>query len=262
MDTTETTLYSAIVLSAIVIGTVLLYFGFTVYHGQLKHFKMLTKNLLAEMEVMERERTRIASDLHDELGPLLAMTKIQLEQLEPQTDIERQRHNSAVQNLLLLMHRSGEIARNLMPKILLTKGLQTALEDFVEQFNDVSSIKMELSYRLVSKPTSFYALQIYRIVQELIYNAVKHSEANHLHVELREYKRKLYLFYTDDGKGIDEQQPQATKNGLGLGSLENRAYLLGGKMNRGKPEKKGTAFLFEIPIQTYDEGNNQHYRSR
>ena len=90
MDTSETTLYSAIVLSAIVIGTVLIYFGFAVYQGQLKHFKMLSKNLLAEMEVMERERTRIAKDMHDELGPLLAMTKIQVEQLEPHNEIEQQ----------------------------------------------------------------------------------------------------------------------------------------------------------------------------
>lgn len=262
MDTTETSLYSAIVLSAVVIGTVLVYFGFAVHHGQLKHFKLLTRNLLAEMEVMERERTRIASDMHDELGPLMAMTKIQLEQLEPQTETERQRHASAVQNLLVLMHRSGEIARNLTPKILLTKGLQTALADFVEQFNDISPTRMELNYRLVSKPTSFYSLQIYRIVQELIYNAVKHSEAATLHIELREIKQKLYLFYKDDGKGTDIRRAQQTGTGLGLNSLQNRAYLLGGKMSQVKTKQKGTEFLFEIPIQIHDERSNQHYRGR
>lgn len=260
MDTIETTLYSAIVLSATVIFTVLLYFGFAVYQGQRKHFRMLTKNLLAELEVMERERTRIASDLHDELGPLLAMTKFQLEQLEPGNEVERQRHSSAVQNLLQLMHRSGEIARNLTPSVLLRKGLRIALEDFVEQFNDVSSIRMVLNYRLECQLSSFYALQIYRIVQELVYNAVKHSEASELRIELRMYKRKLYLFYTDDGKGIDAQ-PQGTGGGLGLGSLQNRAFLLGGKMNRSKSNTRGTEFLFEIPIQLYHERSDPHHHS-
>ncbi|WP_164972686.1 sensor histidine kinase [Lacibacter luteus] len=223
---------------------------------------MLTRNLLAEMEVMERERTRIASDLHDELGPLLAMTKIQLEQLQPQTDTEKQRHANAVQNLVTLMHRSGEIARNLTPKVLLTKGLQTALADFVEQFSEVSKMKMKLNYRLVSKPSSFYALQIFRIVQELVYNAVKHSEAENLHIELREYKRKLYLFYTDDGKGIERLKATIDGTRLGLNSLQNRAYLLGGKMKQLQPQIRGTEFLFELPIQIYDERKDPHHRSR
>jgi two-component system, NarL family, sensor kinase len=257
MDTTETTLYTAILIVSIVLGTVLFYFAFSMYRGRVKHYRILTKQLLAEMDVLERERTRIATDLHDDLGPMLAVTKINLEQLEPTNATEQQRHSTAVRTLLTLTNRLGEIAKNLTPAILKSKGLQVALEEFIEQFNEVSDMQLKLEYMIKRKPNMFYALHIYRIVQELVHNAVKHSCAQHVLIQLKEHKQKLYIFYTDDGKGLDSAHKENQQTGLGLGSLQNRANLLGGKMTRTQTKTKGTDLVFELPLNKNDEKRNQ-----
>lgn len=247
MDTTETNIYTAVVTSAFVICFVLLYFAVILYRGRIKYFRLLAKQLLAEMDVLERERTRIARDLHDDIGPMLAVTKIQLEQLLPSSVTKENRPVPVLQNLVTITERLGEIALNLTPKLLQRKGLETALNDFVDQFSTASGIAMQLDYHVKSRISAEYALHIYRIVQELIHNAVKHSEASHVHIQLKEHKQKLYLFYTDNGKGFDVSMKQDRTTGLGLGSLQNRALLLGGKMTRTK--SKGTDYVFEIPIR-------------
>ncbi len=262
MDTTETTLYTAILIATIVIGTVLFYFAFSMYRGRVKHYRLLTKQLLAEMDVLERERTRIATDLHDDLGPMLAVTKIHIDQIEPISATEQQRHSLAVENILTLTNRLGEIAKNLTPAILKSKGLQIALEEFVDQFDEVSNMNIKLEYMIKRTPNSFYALHIYRIVQELVHNAVKHSAAQHVLIQLKERKQKLYIFYTDDGKGIETANKENQQTGLGLGSLQNRANLLGGKMTRTQTKTKGTDFVFELPLNKNDEQTNQDRISR
>lgn len=248
MDTTEKTLYTAILISAAIIGFVLFYFAYTVYKGRMNYFRMLARNLVAEMEVLERERTRMARDLHDELGPLLAVTKIQIEQAEVEHEPTRQKLKSAAGNIVRLMERSGEIARNLTPRILIDKGLKIALEDFIEQYNTAGTIEIKLVYRIQKELQDFYALQLYRIVQELVHNAVKHSGGSMAEIHLKEYRKKLYLFYTDNGKGLDTSLLTKERAGLGLSSLQNRAALLGGKMTIHKPKKKGTDIVFEIPL--------------
>lgn len=248
MDTTEKTLYTAILISAGIIGFVLFYFAYTVYKGRMNYFRMLARNLVAEMEVLERERTRMARDLHDELGPLLAVTKIQIEQAEVEHAATQQKLKSAAANILKVMERSGEIARNLTPRILTDKGLRIALEDFIEQFNEAGTMKIKLVYCVQQELKEFYALQLYRIVQELVHNAVKHSGGSAVEIFLKEYRKKVYLIYTDNGKGLDASLFTKECAGLGLSSLQNRAALLGGKMTIHKPQRKGTELVFEIPL--------------
>jgi signal transduction histidine kinase len=90
-------------------------------------------------------------------------------------------------------------------------------------------------------------LQIYRIVQELVHNTVKHSGGTELFVQLFERKKKIYLYYKDNGKGIQNDSAEKS-DGLGLGSLQNRAAMLGGSMTYNSFNETGTEYFFEIPL--------------
>lgn len=261
MDTIETTIYTAVLITAIVIGAILIYFAVTIFRSHRKYFKMLRRQFLAEMELLEKERNRIAKDLHDELGPLLTVARMNIETAEGVSAEDRKHLEKAREEILSLNERFAEIAKNLTPRSLVSKGLQTALEDFFDQCKEVSPIKMELIYAINSRVYINTSLQVFRMVQEMLHNAMKHSEASELTVQLKERKGKIYLFYRDDGKGID---PGTIRNqtGIGLGSLQSRAEMLGGKMIPLTGSKKGTEYLFEIPLIISDETTDTHSTGR
>lgn len=255
MDTTETTLYYAVLITGIVLGTILFYFAITIYRSHNKHFRLLRKHVLSEIELLEKERTRIAHDLHDEIGPLLTISQIQVSTASGAT-VKDNAHLLKAATAIDQMHeRFAEIAQNLTPKALVTKGLQTALADIIDQYREVSSIDIQFGYKLSSTLTNVYALHIYRIVQELIHNSVKHSGASTILLQLAERKQTLYLLYRDNGKGMSLNRKEAA--GLGLGSLKSRAVLLGGKMKSSSSSKKGTEYFFELPISSLYERTDQ-----
>lgn len=253
MDTNETRIFTAVLIAAIVIGGFIIYFTWTTVRNHRKYFRMLKRNFLEEMEILERERTRIAQDLHDELGPLLAVTKIQIESAKGITTEDQHYLASASRNIEELSDRFSGIAKNLTPRVIVSKGLELALTDFFEQFKGVGTIRMSLEYRIRSSVFIHTSMQLYRIVQELVHNAVKHSGATELLVKLLERKRKIYLYYKDNGRGIRNNKGEPG-DGLGLNSLQNRAYMLGGTMHYNYYGESGTEYFFEIPlIQNQDE---------
>ena len=248
MDTFETTIYTAVLITGIIIGSIIIYFAITMFRNHRRHFRLLSEQFQEEMELLEKERTRIARDLHDELGPLLSVTQTHIDAVTNPDKLEQEHLQKASRNIAVLHERFSGIARNLMPKVLIRKGLQTALADFIEDYSEVTTIKIQLHYKARNNYNTFFALHIYRIMQELIHNGVKHSGAIALQIHVVERRNKLYIFYKDDGIGINEQKKLKEENGLGLGSLKNRSEMLGGKMNFKSKPKEGTEYFFEIPI--------------
>lgn len=257
MDTAETTIYTAVLITGIVIGMIIIYFAFTILRSHRKYFKLLRQQFLAEMELLEKERNRIARDLHDELGPLLTVARIHIEATEGVSQEDRHHLEKADEKIKILTERFSGIAKNLTPKALASKGLQIALEDFFEECREISPIKMELAYQIESRLFINTSLHLFRMIQEMMHNAMKHSGASKLHIQLKEKKRKIYLFYKDNGMGIMNKNT-SPGNGLGMQSIQNRAEMLGGKMIVIKPKEKGTEYFFEIPLEKSDEPTNKN----
>jgi signal transduction histidine kinase len=241
-----------VLITAAVIGGLLLYFGYTMFKNQRRHFRMRHQYFLSEMERLEKERNRIAEDMHDELGPILAVTKIQIEKAEEDKSYLR----SAAENVKLITERLGHIARNFSHRVLERKGLNTVLEDFFEQCREVTDAELVYSYQISTAPGASISLHIYRMVQELVHNAMKHSKATHIQVLLRERNNKLYLLYKDNGIGISGNNAAKQREGLGLSSLRSRAEMLEGRMTFESTPNKGTEYFFEIPIRRKNETKN------
>lgn len=248
MDATETKIYYAIVAACVATGTIILYFFVSVIRHQRENLAFRKKSMLREIAGLEKERARIASDLHDELGPLLSTVKMRINSFEltdPDDLPELEKTNGHIDTVL---KRMREISFNLMPNILLRKGLVQALNEymgFLDQESEVTFTFVAPDNCVINEDK---AVNIYRIVQELVYNAVKHSGASEISVELRNKNNKIHLKVSDNGKGFDYTKKLAERSGIGLGSLSNRTALTGGKMFMESGPENGTTYIFEIPL--------------
>jgi signal transduction histidine kinase len=248
MDTTETKIYYAVVAACVATGIIILYFFISVIRHQRENLAFRKKSMLREITGLEKERARIASDLHDELGPLLSTARMRINSFvltEPNDLVQLEKTNGHIDTVL---KRMREISFNLMPNILLRKGLVQALSEYMGYLDEES----EVAFIFVAPDNCSIdedkAVNIYRIVQELVYNAVKHSGASEISVELRNKNNKIHLKVSDNGKGFDYTKKLAERSGIGLGSLSHRTAITGGKMFMESGPENGTTYIFEIPL--------------
>ena len=195
----------------------------------------------------ERERERVAKDLHDGLGGMLAGVKINLSTWSS-NHLEEDQYESFHKILNQLDSSVSElrrVARNLMPESLLNFGLEIALKDLCEFYmKDGLTIDFQAINIQKNLPLNLQ-VNIYRIVQELLNNAVKHSGADNILVQCSQNGEEFYITVEDNGKGITESEMSKVKS-LGLKNLQNRVDFLKGKMEIQSTENQGTSVNIQI----------------
>ncbi|MET0242789.1 MAG: ATP-binding protein [Flavitalea sp.] len=202
------------------------------------------------VQVQEEERNRIARDLHDGLGGLLAGVKLRLS-----TIVSRERNPSSEEEIRTVIagldHSSNElrrISRNMMPESLLYMGLEPALEDLCRYLsNPLTAIRFQ-AINLQSTYPQAVLINVYRIIQELLSNALKHAKASQVIVQVSDGDGHLFLTVEDNGKGMAESISATRSSGLGLKSIENRVALLKGRLEIDSHVSHGTTTNIEIPL--------------
>lgn len=247
MDSQEARIFTAIIIAVIVIGTILLFFILSIVRQQKRNLRLQVSNALAEISAMERERARIANDLHDDVGPMLSVIKFQIDCVETASPEDMEDLRRATVGIDEMITRLREIAVNLMPTSLMRKGLPTAIEEFLGRVSR-TAMPVTYSHDIQSELDPEKSINIFRILQEVVHNAVKHSGATGLVVELTEKENAINLFIRDNGRGFDYESMQDRSSGFGLRSLRSRVDLMQGNMIVQSKHNVGTAFLFEIPI--------------
>ncbi len=198
----------------------------------------------------EQERKRIAQELHDGLGTLLATVKLQFNAVQNERpDIDAVKAYQKADSLLdEACTEVRKISYNLMPAILQQYGLEYALQDLCEGINrsgrlEVSFIPFGLEYAFDDQT----AVSVYRIVQELVKNTLRHAEASELIVQLSVEDDALNIVVEDDGQGFDPAE-KLQNPGIGLQSIQSRLALLGGKMEVESSPQAGATFTIDIPL--------------
>lgn len=192
----------------------------------------------------EKERSRIAKELHDGIGSLLAASKMHASKLHAD-------NSESNQTLLTLLDNASKetrrISHNLLPESLMNKGLDVALQDFISSINESQLLKADYqSINLSSTLPQSLQLSIYRIVQELINNIIKHSEATQALVQLNQNKNKLIITVEDNGKGFAFD---TSNKGIGLQNIESRLSLLNGKIEVDSRDALGTSVYIEFELE-------------
>jgi PAS domain S-box-containing protein len=203
----------------------------------------------------ERERRRIAVDLHDYIGQNLAMIKIQLGSLQKELDSRHVTRLKTIRDLLEETIRSTRsLSFELSPPVLYEFGLESAVEWLVEKTQEQYGIQIQFQNDQEPKPlTDTLKIQLFAIIRELLVNLVKHSRAQKAKVSIRKSSNSLVITVDDDGVGFDPkslEQPFQHTAGFGLFSIRERIANLGGRLEvRSKPGA-GTKITLVAPLIT------------
>jgi len=210
------------------------------------------KKLMAAEAVLkgeEQERTRLAQDLHDGLGGMLSGIKYSFNSMKgqlvltPENSLAFERSMDMLDGSIQEMRR---VAHNMMPEALVKFGLNTALKDFCHDINQTGALQlsfqsMGLAESVIDQTTS---ISIYRIVQELVNNTMKHSGAVACLVQVSLLQSVLSVTVEDDGSGFDTSMAE----GMGWKNIRSRVEFLKGKLDVQSGNKKGTSVHIEINL--------------
>ncbi|MBO9636383.1 MAG: hypothetical protein J7578_24995, partial [Chitinophagaceae bacterium] len=206
--------------------------------------------LSAMLEGQEQERTRLARDLHDGLGGLLSGVKIQLSGLTPMVKEAPQQAivGKTLHHLDNAVDELRRIARSMMPEVLMTYGLGEATKEYC---NGLRKSGIPVSCQVFKYRNDMdHARQVtlYRIMQELVNNAVKHAQASQILVQLQQSDDRIFLTVEDDGKGFDPSQ-MANLEGAGLANIQSRVEMLQGRLDVQSAAGTGSSFTIECAIK-------------
>ncbi len=211
------------------------------------------KKLMATEAVLkgeEQERTRLAKDLHDGLGGMLSGIKYSLNTMKGNlimTPENAQGFERSIDMLDSSIKEMRRVAHNMMPEVLLRYGLDAALKDYTTEINNSGIIKIIYQSMGIEKKglEQSSLLALYRIVQELISNAIKHAAASEVLVQIFWESGKLVVNVEDNGTGFDPSILDIAE-GIGWKNIRSRVELLKGKADILSHPGKGTAVNIEF----------------
>jgi signal transduction histidine kinase len=253
MDTHETKIYTAILIAAGVLGIILVYFIITIIRHQRQNFQLHKEKVQAEIFTLENERKRIVADLHDELGPLLSTVKLHINSLETQIPDDHMLIDRAGEHIDNIILRIREISNNLMPQVLIRKGLIEAIQEFVNNIRVNTGLTIQFTYEDNLTLDKQNDIHIYRMIQEIIHNSIKHADASVIALSIKHLNKKIILMAADNGKGFDYHHITKESSGLGLKNIMSRVEILKGELYIDSGSEKGTYFTIELPNPIFDQ---------
>lgn len=206
----------------------------------------------AVLSAEEKERRRIAGDLHDSLGQLLSTTKLQLSSIDPMPETQNAKLQTAIGLLDDSVTEVRQISHKLAPPALMRGGLISALRDLSRLVRNTDKIAFNLELKTPNpKPETRNAeleTHIYRIIQELVNNSIKHAGCSEMGLTLKQEANMLHINFWDNGGGFDLDEVLSTGGGLGWQSILGRLKLLDGEIDIQSDLQKGTEVRLRVPL--------------
>lgn len=248
MNTHEERVLIAVAISTFLVALVVTVLVILLFIQHRKNLLLQQKTSMGEIASLEFERARIAADLHDDLGPLLAAIKFRVGLLSPSSVEDQEEIKQSVDHLDEAIQRLRKISNNLLPTALERKGLTDAVYELINQAMRIGKIYIEFEYDTLPTLSKDYEVHFYRIMQEGLSNSLKHADATNLRIALKCRGNVINLQIIDNGKGLPPNFSLERITGRGLIGLKNRAQIMGGELIIHSHPEKGTILEFEIPI--------------
>jgi two-component system NarL family sensor kinase len=250
-----------IIISIIVLSILLGITGFLFYRkkqieqqakldSEIAHQKEIRTKAILEAE--EKERRRIAQDLHDGVGQLLSAAKLNLSNLDSKIATQTEEQKLAMQNALSLVDDSVKevraVSHNMMPNTLIKLGLASAVREFITKLGNAPTLKVDLEIvGLDTRLDNQIETVLYRVIQEIVNNIIKHAKASQISMQLIRHDTELNIMIEDNGVGFDTNQLDNFE-GIGLKGIQTRIEFLNGSVHFDSSIGRGTTVIIDIPL--------------
>lgn len=226
------------------------------YQLKMQHMEAEQQKILlrASIKLQEEERQRIAADLHDDAGPLLATARLYLSENMVNQDKATQLQSiySAKQIIDETIQLIRNISHSLMPPTLKNFGLESAVNDFFQKINGSGSLNANSKfhdYKTRLKPDK--ELTVFRVIQEMVNNILKHSNASFIHLTQHDGEENMLIRIHHDGKGLSQEEyirMTQSSVGLGLKNIQSRLKVIHGDiLFEQDPSKSFFKATIDIP---------------
>ena len=215
-----------------------------------------TANLLKEQELtaidamiegQEKERQRIANDLHDDLGGLMATLKLHFNALKDKQTPELYTKTNALIDEAYNKVRTVAHAKN--SGVIAKQGLLIAITKVANKISASNKLMIDvIDHGLENRLENSLELTIFRIIQELITNVIKHANATEVTIHITNHDDSLNIMVEDNGKGFNPSQITKTNEGMGISSIDKRVEHLNGSMTIESELNQGTTVIIDIPL--------------
>jgi PAS domain S-box-containing protein len=211
--------------------------------------KFLSRRLIETIiQTEEVERTRIAKDLHDEIGPLMSALKIYVTSFVENENIDRKNNIAGHIGVIIrdMIESIKDISNDMSPHILVNFGLIAAIQNITDLFNRNIAIHLQSNIGKTRFPEIVESV-VYRIIKELINNTVKHAGASDIYINLNYSTMSLDCHYKDNGIGFDlNNYFNAPAQGMGLSNIKSRIQSLGGRLEMITSPGNGFELLLSL----------------
>ena len=241
----------ALLLITIILISAILYYNRRKKYTQEK--KMMQSEfqqelLRTQIEIQEQTLKNISEEIHDNIGQVLSLAKLHLNMIPPADENAQAKVNDAKNLVSKAINDLRDLSRSLHGEKITEIGLKEAIASELKTLQNIGQFKTSLKvtgnhYKLVNQKE----MVVFRMVQEALHNALKHSRASAVWVEI-DYQQDLFnLCVSDDGIGFDSLYQNPVETGIGLKSMKNRAALIEGSLLIHSAAGKGTNIRIKIP---------------
>lgn len=199
------------------------------------------------LEALEEERKLLSADLHDDIGPLLSATLLNLDNMEPAHPAKKEQLEESRQHINTIYDRIHDISKMMFPRSIERKGPLHALEEFNSLYKQTSSLDVQIMATSYRELSSFTSLHLFRMLQEILLNTIRHANASTLFITSEMNRGKLLITCCDNGKGFDVNAAMERQS-LGLKNLVIRAKMMDAKLKIESESGKGTTYRLEVQL--------------
>jgi signal transduction histidine kinase len=216
---------------------------------EIKSLEERVSNLHSRLlEIQEKERQSIASELHDSVGQTVLAAKLNFSNYLSDPIKNEERFEAGMKLIDLVSQEIRDLYTSLYPSTLNDLGLEATLRWYTRNFLEVKKIKTIIEIDINKNIDRRLQVSLFRIFQELTSNIVKHSHADTVNISLKEYAGKVRLQVSDNGVGFDLNINRKPGRHYGLENIRTRIADLGGYMEIESKKGKGVSFYAEVPV--------------
>ena len=230
------------------VAVIIVFFSINTYKQHRTYKSFQKKKLNAEINAADEQRGLIATELHNDIGPYLSSIKMRLQLIDSPSFDDLEACKVALDKCV---NQVREMAKQIAPLSISNISFQEAITQYIYEVNVKKDLVIEFAEKDKLLLTADQNTQLYRIIQEVIQNTIKHAKATTLFIEIAKEGNSILIRTSDDGIGYDFSSIRAQKKlGLGLLGIYSRIEYLNGSLNVSDDLSKGTRYNMRIPITT------------